>query len=82
MNPLSTIELKKLADFLAKAEIQDLYANGMRNINGAFVTYDMYDYDDDKIYILAKTGIQCGSDEDYCRSENLTVDRKTITWDN
>ena len=75
---LTKQELEKLAKEIGKFE-WGLYVNwGFKMYSGGFVTLDMYDYDDDYIYVEIISGIQCGSDDDYTRSENGKLDRKTL----
>ena len=78
MKKLTNKELKKLAKQLEKIE-WNLYVDwGLKIMNGGFVNVDMYDYDDRFIYVEILSGIQCGGDGDYTRTENGKLDRETL----
>ena len=78
MEELSKKELDKLAEELRKIE-WGLYVDwGLKMYSGGFLTVEMYDYDDEYIYVEILSGIQCGSDDDYTRSENGKLDRETL----
>ena len=77
---MKTKELNKIVKKLQQLDYQELCDSGLKNRNGGFAKVDMYDYDDDWLYVEILTGIQCGGEEDYTRSENAKIDRTTLEW--
>jgi hypothetical protein len=71
-------ELDKIAEKLQALELQLWYNWGFKIMNGGFVNIDMYDFDDNYIYVEIKSGIQCGGDGDYVRTENGKLNRETL----
>ena len=73
-------ELNKISERLQILERQEKRDAGLRNINGGFATIDMYDYDDNCIYVEVKWGVQCGGESDYVHTENAKLNRDTLEW--
>tara|TARA_R100000005_G_scaffold96200_1_gene81370 strand:+ start:1378 stop:1614 length:237 start_codon:yes stop_codon:yes gene_type:complete len=73
-------ELNKIAERLQVLENNELLDAGLKNINGGFSIIDMYDYDENFIYVEIKWGVQCGGESDYCYSENGKLDRLSLEW--
>jgi len=77
---METKELNKIAEKLQELDYRELLDAGLKNINGGFAKVDMYDHDEDFIYVEIQWGVQCGGDSDYCHSENGKLNRKTLEW--
>lgn len=77
---MKKIELNKIAEKLQQLEMIELRDSGLKNRNGGFAIVEMYDYDDEILYVEIQTGIQTGSESDYRRIENAEIDRKTLEW--
>ena len=58
----------------------ELRDSGLKSRNGGFAKVDMYDHDDEYIYVEIVTGIQCGSPDDYTHRENGKLNRNTLEW--
>ena len=48
---MKTKELNKIAKKLQELDYRELCDGGLKNINGGFAKIDMYDFDDDIIYV-------------------------------
>ena len=68
-------ELNKIAEKLQQLEMIELRDSGLKNRNGGFAIVEMYDYDDENLYVEIQTGIQTGSDDDYTRIKNGKICR-------
>ena len=72
-----TIIGKRLSEI--ELELRDDY--GLTKISGGFVRVDMFDYDDDYIYILIRDGVQSDC-SDRVNSEEQKLNRKTLEFIN
>jgi len=77
---MDTKELQKIADKLTLLERQEKIDSGLKRINGGFAIIEMYDHDDNFIYVEIKIGVQCGGESDYTRVENGKLNRETLEW--
>ena len=73
---METRESNKIAEKLQALEYNELLDAGLKNINGGFAKIDMYDYDEDYIYVEIQWGIQ----GDYSSSCNAKLDRLSLEW--
>jgi hypothetical protein len=76
-NPLTPEELEKLKLILDELEREVYDSSYYHRINGAFASAEMYDYDDEEIFIELKHGTQ---DETHSsvHTEQYTVNRETM----
>ena len=68
-------ELNKITEKLKQLETIELRDSGLKNRNGGFAIVEMYDYDDENLYVEIQTGIQTGSESDYTRIKNDKICR-------
>ncbi len=76
---METKELNKIAERLQVLEDNELLDAGLKNINGGFAIIDMYDFDDNFIYVEIKCGVQSDV-ENSVHTENAKLDRKKLEW--
>ena len=73
-------ELNKISERLQVLERQEKRDAGLSSINGGFATIDMYDFDDEYVYVEVTWGVQCGGESDYVHTENAKLNRDTLEW--
>ena len=78
---MKTKELTKIGKKLEELELQLRDDYGLTKISGGFVRIDMFDYDDDFIYILIRDGVQSDC-SDRVNSEEQKLDRETLEFNN
>ena len=72
-------ELEKIAKRLEELEREVLLEFGLHRHSGGFVKIDMYDFDEEKIYVTIEDGIQ----SDCQNTKNTTCTelwRNGLTW--
>ena len=74
-------ELTKIGKRLEEIELQLRDDYGLTKISGGFVRVDMFDYDDEFIYILIRDGIQSDC-SDKVNLEEQKLDRETLKFIN
>ena len=74
-------ELTKIGKKLEEIELQLRDDYGLTKISGGFVRVDMFDYDDDFIYVLIRDGVQSDC-SDRVNSEEQKLDRETLEFIN
>jgi len=74
-------ELNKIGKKLEEIELKLRSDYGLTKISGGFVRIDMFDHDDDFIYILIKDGIQSDC-SNRVNLEEQKLDRETLEFNN
>jgi hypothetical protein len=72
---MNTIELEKLKQLLEQLELESIGC--YRKISGGFSNAEMYDFDDDHIYVELKYGVQSDC-QDTVHKEHLKINRETM----
>jgi|SaaInlStandDraft_4_1057021.scaffolds.fasta_scaffold146291_2 hypothetical protein len=77
---MKKIELNKIAKKLQHLEIIELRDSGLKNRNGGFAIVEMYDYDDEILYVTVQTGVQTGNDDFSSTVRDRKINRETLEW--
>ncbi len=73
-------ELNKITEKLKQLEIIELRDSGLKNRNGGFAIIEMYDYDDEILYVTVQTGVQTGNDGFSATVRDCKINRETLEW--
>jgi hypothetical protein len=77
---LDKSELRKIADVLSSLEYEEERNTGVHWISGGFCDAEMYNYDDDFIYVELRWGVQSDCSDD-SHTEEWKLNRKTLKWE-